>query len=318
MLKGLQGPIKAVIVRVPHNREASEVSLLPDDWNHSEFWVVEMSRTEATAGLAWRRQLSVSSGMKIFLSHKSTDKDAVTDFQKTLRYLGYDPWLDEDAMPAGTPKERGLLQGMQEACAAVFFITPSFKDDGYLATEIDYALEEKRAKNERFAIITLRLGGNGDASAPQVPELLKRFIWKTPKTSLEALREIVRALPVVQRSMEWRDDVTGTDGKPQLRFPIEALSSEARSILQEAVRGDGRVTSILSFGGQSIKANGKEVIPNQDSRTTARWLGGLEELALLCYFRALVTRETSLRLQERATKLRMCCPGEDSRYGGFG
>ena len=225
--------------------------------------------------------------MKIFLSHKSTDKDAVTDFQKTLRHLGYDPWLDEDAMPAGTPKERGLLQGMQESCAAVFFITPSFKDDGYLATEIDYALEEKRAKNERFAIITLRLGGNGDASAPQVPELLKRFTWKTPKTSLEALREIVRALPVVQRSMEWRDDVTGTDGKPQLRFPIKALSPDARSILQEAVRGDGHLTSILSFGGQSIKTNGKEMIPNQDSRTTARWLGGLEELAQLGYVRAL-------------------------------
>ena len=91
-------------MRVAQYKEASEVSLLPDDWNHSEFWVVEMSRTEATAGLAWRRQLSISSGMKIFLSHKSTDKDAVTDFQKTLRHLGYDPWLDEDAMPAGRPR----------------------------------------------------------------------------------------------------------------------------------------------------------------------------------------------------------------------
>ena len=47
---------------------------------------------------------------------------------ETLEELGYEPWLDDDAVPAGTLRERGLLQGMQASCAVVFFVTPSFKD----------------------------------------------------------------------------------------------------------------------------------------------------------------------------------------------
>ena len=231
--------------------------------------------------------MDVNGGMKIFLSHKGSDKDTVIDFKETLKELGYELWLDDDAMPAGTLRERGLLQGMQASCAVVFFVTPSFKDEGYLATEIDYAIEEKRRKRDRFAIITLRLEGNVDDSAPKVPDLLNRFIWKTPKTPLEALREIVRALPIAPRNVEWRDDVTEPAEKPQLRIPIVTLSYEARSILREAVRGDGLISLTRTFGGQSIATNGKAMIPDEKSRTVARWVGGLEELAQLGYIRNL-------------------------------
>ena len=231
--------------------------------------------------------MDINDGMKIFLSHKGSNKRTVVDYGKTLKELGYEPWIDDDAMPAGTLRERGLLQGMQASCAVVFFITPSFKDEGYLATEIDYAIEEKRRKRDRFAIITLRLEGNVDDSAPKVPDLLNRFIWKTPKTPLEALREIVRALPIAPRNVEWRDDVTEPAEKPQLRIPIVTLSYEARSILREAVRGDGLISLTRTFGGQSIATNGKAMIPDEKSRTVARWVGGLEELAQLGYIRNL-------------------------------
>ena len=235
--------------------------------------------------------MEINGGMKIFLSHKGSDKDTVIDFKETLKELGYELWLDDDAMPAGTLRERGLLQGMQASCAVVFFVTPSFKDEGYLATEIDYAIEEKRRKRDRFAIITLRLEGNVDDSAPKVPDLLNRFIWKTPKTPLEALREIVRALPIAPRNVEWRDDVTGPAEKPQLRIPIVTLSYEARSILREAVGGDGLISLTRTFGGQSIATNGKAMIPDEKSRTVARWVGGLEELAQLGYIRNLGYQE---------------------------
>ena len=231
--------------------------------------------------------MDINGGKKIFLGHKVSDKDTVIDFRETLEELGYEPWLDDDAMPAGTLRERGLLQGMQESCAVVFFVTPSFKDEGYLAMEIDYAIEEKRLKRDRFAIIALRLEGRDDDAAPKVPDLLNRFIWKTPKTSLDALREIVRALPIAPRNVEWRDEVTGPAEKPQLRFPIVELSSEARSILQEAVRGDGLISLTRTFGGQSIATNGKAMIPDEKARTVARWLGGLEELAQHGYIRNL-------------------------------
>ena len=45
-----------------------------------------------------------SDSRKIFLSHKGSDKATVTDFKETLEVLGYEPWLDEDAMPAGTSR----------------------------------------------------------------------------------------------------------------------------------------------------------------------------------------------------------------------
>ena len=37
----------------------------------------------------------------IFLSHKGADKTLVRSFKDTLQLLGFEPWLDEDAMVAG-------------------------------------------------------------------------------------------------------------------------------------------------------------------------------------------------------------------------
>jgi hypothetical protein len=47
-------------------------------------------------------------------------------------------------MSAGDDLERSLLKGMNDSCAAVFFITPNYIDDNFLATEVDYAIAEKR------------------------------------------------------------------------------------------------------------------------------------------------------------------------------
>ena len=134
--------------------------------------------------------MNISDSKRVFLSHKGTNKGFVIDFRDTLELLGYEPWLDDEAMPAGTRLERGILQGMKDSCGVVFFITPEFKDEGYLATEIDYAVGEKRRKGDKFAIITLQFVGDDESKAP-IPELLLPFVWKTPKTDLEALREIV-------------------------------------------------------------------------------------------------------------------------------
>lgn len=140
--------------------------------------------------------------MKIFLSHKGADKPLVREFKQTLSLLGFDPWLDEDAMQAGAELERSLMKGFHDSCAAVFFVTPNYKDENYLATEVDYALQEKRKKGERFAIITLVLERHG--SGVEVPQLLHRYVWKEPANHLEALREIIKALPVQSGSVYWK------------------------------------------------------------------------------------------------------------------
>jgi hypothetical protein len=140
--------------------------------------------------------------MKVFLSHKGVDKPKVREFKETLELLGFDPWLDEDAMHAGVELERAIAQGFKDSCAAVFFITPSYIDEKYLATEVDYAIAEKRKKGAKFSIITLVYEIDGKKG--QVPDLLAPYVWKEPRNDLEAIRELIRALPVKAGDVYWK------------------------------------------------------------------------------------------------------------------
>ena len=140
--------------------------------------------------------------MKVFLSHKGSDKPRVREFKKTLELLGFDPWLDEDSMRAGAELERAILKGFSDSCAAVFFITPNFKDESYLSSEVNYAIAEKRRKGDTFAIVTIVF--DAAASRSNVPALLRQYVWKEPAGDLEALREIVSALPIRAGDVQWR------------------------------------------------------------------------------------------------------------------
>ena len=140
---------------------------------------------------------------KTFLSHKGADKPQVRRFFTALKTIGFDPWLDEDAMTAGVELERGILQGFKDSCAAVFFITPNFLDEGYLKSEVNYAMGEKRAKGDRFAIITIVFADKRGKKGA-VPELLKQYVWKEPATELEAFNEILRALPIEAGERRWK------------------------------------------------------------------------------------------------------------------
>ena len=221
--------------------------------------------------------MTISDANKVFLSHKGIDKETVIDFKETLEILGYDPWLDEDAMPAGTSLARGLLQGMKDSCGVVFFVTPSFKDEGFLETEVNYAIQEKRKKGDKFAIVTLQFV-DADGNTGDIPELLEPYVWKTPKTQLEALREIVRALPVAPTSVDWRDEIAGVVTAPKTKSTATELSEEAKAILKAAAADDGTIMRQRYLGGQAMQAGRETLIRDQDPRTVARWMGGLEDL----------------------------------------
>lgn len=140
-------------------------------------------------------------GSKIFLSHKSADKSVVREYSRTLRALGFEVWLDEDAMHAGVELERSILEGFEQSCAAIFFITPNYVDENYLRTEINYAIAEKRKKGDRFSLITLVLASKGEV---QIPKLLEQYVWKSPASDFEGLREIIKALPISITRHDWR------------------------------------------------------------------------------------------------------------------
>lgn len=139
---------------------------------------------------------------RIFLSHKSADKPIVLRYYNALNKLGFEPWLDQPDMPAGTNLERGILDGFEKSCAAVFFITENFKDESYLATEVDYAIAQKRKKGKKFSIITLRYPN----SSP-VPGLLTPYIYKDVQNDLDGFNEVVRALPIELGPIRWKKDV---------------------------------------------------------------------------------------------------------------
>jgi len=52
-----------------------------------------------------------------------------------------------------------------------------------LAREVNYAIQEKRQKGDRFSIVTLVLADN-EGKVGAVPELLKSYVWKSPATEL--------------------------------------------------------------------------------------------------------------------------------------
>lgn len=147
---------------------------------------------------------SIPEPKRVFLSHKSSNKQMVRGYKAALTELGFDIWLDEDALTAGSELERGLLKGMKESCGAVFFVTPEFKDEKWLAKEIDYAIAEKNARNDGFALVTV-VFSDQTGQKGVVPELLRnRYVYKEPRSDLEALVEIVRALPVRPGPTIWR------------------------------------------------------------------------------------------------------------------
>lgn len=141
---------------------------------------------------------------KIFLSHKGSDKDTVRKYHQVLKLLGFDPWLDEEEMPAGTNLNRGILKGMEESCAAVFFITPRYQDDRYIGAEIDKAYELKMERGDQFALVALVIpDGNGHTG--KVPELLKKFVYAKVGSEFEGLHAIIRAIPIRLGTPVWPD-----------------------------------------------------------------------------------------------------------------
>ncbi len=154
----------------------------------------------------YRQEFVVDRNRKIFLSHKTCDKPAIREYFRVLKTLGFDPWLDEDAMVAGTSLERGILDGFEQSCAAVFFVTHNFEDENFLATEVNYAMAQKRKKGGRFSIITMVISEKNKKG--KVPSLLEQYVWKEPQSQLEALNEIVRALPLVPSEPGWRGHIS--------------------------------------------------------------------------------------------------------------
>lgn len=64
-------------------------------------------------------------------------------------------------------------------------------------------LLKKMQKGDKFSIITL-VFTDDEGKIGEVPELLKTYVWKQPNTDLEAIQEIINALPVKLGEVRYR------------------------------------------------------------------------------------------------------------------
>lgn len=142
-------------------------------------------------------------GRRIFLSHSSKNKPTVDRVERLLTAMGLEPWFDKKDIKAGDPLHRSIQKGMAESCAAVFFVTPDFRDDRYIAKEIDLAMEEKMRKQDRFAIITIVLQ-KGRRLPANVPNSLRDYVYEPCIDELHAAETIIRSLPIFVRTFDWR------------------------------------------------------------------------------------------------------------------
>ena len=222
------------------------------------------------------KEFTMVEPMKVFLSHKGCDKPLVRRFKDALEQVGFQPWLDEDAMHPGVELERGILNGFKESCAAVFFITPAFVDEKYLATEVNYAIQQKREKGDRFAIVMLRLP-DAEGNRGEIPELLRIYVWAEPESELDAFRQILRSLPIQPNAVTWKGEpaVESAKAKPKKR----EFSEEAKRLLVEASldkHGDILVTRTSS--GYQVQTNGKPMVSSQEAKSVAAWRAAVNEL----------------------------------------
>lgn len=131
---------------------------------------------------------------RIFLSHRGIDSATVLEYRHVLASAGYRPWMDVTDVPPGPALVRRLQEAMASSCAAVFFVTPHYQDEGYLEAEIDDALRQKTIRGNAFSIITLVFcDERGERSTVPVP--LRKYVWREPRTHLEGIRYIIEALP---------------------------------------------------------------------------------------------------------------------------
>nr|WP_246357496.1 toll/interleukin-1 receptor domain-containing protein [Pyxidicoccus fallax] len=138
---------------------------------------------------------------RIFLSHRTADKPLVQPYFDLLSELGHKPWLDAHDMPAGTMLHRGITEGIDTSCAIVFFVTKNFEDERWLAREVDQAVHRKIEVGDKFAIITLVFDGG------EVPRPLRDYVWANVKNEVDAIRAIVRALPLELGPPRWRERI---------------------------------------------------------------------------------------------------------------
>src|SRR5438477_5677484 len=95
----------------------------------------------------------VADKVQIFLAHASEDKKRVRNLRAKLRKHGFEPWLDEKDLSAGTYWESEIPKLIRASdCVICCFSATSIHKNGYVQRELRLALDEytKKPAGTRF------------------------------------------------------------------------------------------------------------------------------------------------------------------------
>ena len=125
----------------------------------------------------------------VFLSHSSKDEEMVVRYYRILKEMGFQPWLDQMAISAGMDPARAIQRALNACDGCVFFITKNFRDEGWISSEVDFAVRRRIEVGDRFVLISIRFD-----ERVTVPDMLNSYAYKTVDNDLDALYEILRSL----------------------------------------------------------------------------------------------------------------------------
>jgi hypothetical protein len=166
---------------------------------------LRLAKAAAEVIWAWaERERTALEISRIFLSHKGVDKPLIEKIDSTLGLLGLKPWLDKHDLPVGSPLVRSVDDAFSNCCAAVFFISASYVDQGVIAGEIDRAIHESALRPDGFKIIPLVLKQHG-GSDTNVPQPLQKLKWESVD-DIDILPTILKALPTnIRETIKYKD-----------------------------------------------------------------------------------------------------------------
>lgn len=110
---------------------------------------------------------------RVFIIYSNEDKEPVTALVKSLRELGYNPWVDAEEISPGQKWEPSVLKGLADSAVALLIVSKNLNSASRIvATELNTAMATMRSRDESFSpVIPVRLDDS------PVPDEVKDVHW---------------------------------------------------------------------------------------------------------------------------------------------
>lgn len=203
---------------------------------------------------------------RVFLSHKSQDKDKVLAINAHLKRALIDTWIDVDGMQAGDALATKIHHGIAESPAFIAFISERYFDSDWCPEELEAAYNLKVKKKLRIIPVLM-----GDREAflekgnfiinnliestkcldykPENPEQtaneLIKAVWKPEPIRFSKIREIEHEGIKLQVVSFETDNPLPADLFQDWHFRLDDFMAESPAHVHQPIRHD---TAVGFFG----------------------------------------------------------------------